>query len=133
MNTLNCKFCGGVFTAKRNDAIRCSDCRKTYLKERSQTERVKKMRADRYRKLRQAAFDGYGGKCQCCGEDRYEFLALDHVNGGGRKERQTMSTYQIARKVIEANFPPEYRVLCHNCNQAIGWFGYCPHETMVAA
>jgi hypothetical protein len=19
-------------------------------------------------------------------------------------------------------------VLCHNCNQSHGWFGYCPHE-----
>jgi hypothetical protein len=78
--------------------------------------------------VRQKAFDGYGGKCNCCGEKQFEFLALDHVNGGGRAERQKLSTRQIADKVIKQNFPPEYRVLCHNCNQSHGWYGYCPHE-----
>jgi hypothetical protein len=39
-----------------------------------------------------------------------------------------LSTRQIADKVIKENFPPEYRVLCHNCNQSHGWYGYCPHE-----
>jgi len=22
----------------------------------------------------------------------------------------------------------EFRVLCHNCNAARGYYGYCPHE-----
>jgi hypothetical protein len=55
-------------------------------------------------------------------------LALDHVNGGGREERKTMSTQQIALRAIRNGFPPEYRILCHNCNQSHGWYGYCPHE-----
>jgi hypothetical protein len=25
----------------------------------------------------------YGGKCVCCGESEYKFLAIDHINGGG--------------------------------------------------
>ncbi len=78
--------------------------------------------------MRQQAFDGYGGKCDCCGESRFEFLALDHVNGGGRIEREKLSTRQIADKVIKLGFSKDYRVLCHNCNQSIGWYGFCPHE-----
>lgn len=32
-------------------------------------------------------------------------------------------------KWLEHNhFPPGFRVLCHNCNQARGFYGYCPHE-----
>jgi len=26
-------------------------------------------------------------------------------------------------------YPTGFRVLCHNCNQAIGLYGYCPHKT----
>ena len=90
------------------------------------------MRAQAHRRLRQEAFDGYGGCCSCCGEDIFEFLCLDHVNGGGRKERQIMSTYQIARKVINEGFPDTYQVLCHNCNQSKGWYGECPHQKRIS-
>lgn len=78
--------------------------------------------------IRKKAIAGYGGKCECCKEEAFEFLAIDHVNGGGRKEREKMSTDQIAKKIIAQDFPPEYRVLCHNCNQAKGWYGFCPHQ-----
>lgn len=128
MRQCTCKHCGNIFQASRSDATRCSDCRQQYLKEHRQKPETKKRRAEQYRAVRQKAFEGYGAKCQCCGEHRFEFLAIDHVNGGGRKERETMSTRQIAKKIIDNNFPPEYRVLCHNCNQALGWYGYCPHQ-----
>jgi hypothetical protein len=26
------------------------------------------------------------------------------------------------------NYPTGFRVLCHNCNLAIGFYGYCPHH-----
>lgn len=25
-------------------------------------------------------------------------------------------------------YPKGFRVLCHNCNMAIGFYGYCPHS-----
>jgi hypothetical protein len=25
-------------------------------------------------------------------------------------------------------YPPGYRVLCHNCNSAYGYYGHCPHQ-----
>jgi len=128
MNKCSCKFCGSVFEAVRNDAIRCTPCRKLYEKEYREKDSTRARRAVKHRELREKAFAGYGSKCACCSEARFEFLAIDHVNGGGRKERETKSTQQIARKIINLNFPKEYRVLCHNCNQAIGWYGKCPHE-----
>ena len=123
-----CQFCGVIFQSTRSDAKRCDSCRQKYLQEYRRREETKLRRKQSNRLIRERLFEGYGGKCVCCGESRFEFLALDHVNGGGRKERQTMSTQQIALRAIREGFPPAYRVLCHNCNQAIGWYGTCPHE-----
>lgn len=87
----------------------------------------------RYRKaLRAEVLLAYGGKCDCCGEHRPEFLALDHRDGGGTKERKASAAntstgmYRIAR---DEGFPIRFRLLCHNCNCARGWYGVCPHET----
>lgn len=129
MRQCKCNHCGIVFEASRSDATRCKKCRKEYCKKHQQKPESKETNAKRRKELRQKVIGGYGAKCQCCGESNFEFLAIDHVNGGGRKERKTMSTYQIAKKIIDNNFPPEYRVLCHNCNQSIGWYGYCPHQS----
>jgi len=125
---VNCNDCGVSFEASRSDAKRCSPCKLAYRRSRDNSPERKIRRNIRHRQIRQQAFNGYGGKCGCCGENKFEFLALDHVNGGGREERQKLSTRQIADKVIRQNFPSGYRVLCHNCNQAIGWYGKCPHE-----
>lgn len=128
MKTVTCNFCKNEFTASRSDAKRCNSCRQKYLYEYRRTEKTKINRKISNRKIRERLFEGYGGKCVCCGENKFEFLALDHVNGGGREERKTKSTQQIALTAIREGFPDTYRVLCHNCNQAIGWYGKCPHE-----
>jgi hypothetical protein len=118
--------CGAEFTALRSDAKFCKACH--YRRQKTWATANSHRRKEAHKQRRLAAFAGYGGACACCGESRYEFLAIDHVHGGGRVERTTLSTNQIAKKVIDLGFPPEYRVLCHNCNSAIGWFGYCPHS-----
>jgi hypothetical protein len=83
------------------------------------------------RRYRQEAFDAYGGKCACCGESRYEFLTIDHPNGGGRRERQLSFApggASFARWLARQGYPEGYRVLCHNCNSAYGYYGQCPHS-----
>lgn len=84
------------------------------------------------RRLREEIIREYGGKCACCGEHRPEFLALDHINGGGNRERKTVASntpsgiYRLAKAL---GFPRDrYRLLCHNCNSSLGWYGYCPHQ-----
>jgi hypothetical protein len=70
----------------------------------------------------------YGGKCECCGENHPEFLAVDHINGGGRKHVKSLNTH-FYLWLIQNNFPKDnFRLLCNNCNQARGHYGYCPHE-----
>lgn len=86
----------------------------------------------RARRWKQQVIDGYGGKCACCGEAHFEFLAADHVKGGGSQARLKFGWREkavaLCRKIVKAGFPPTYRILCHNCNQALGSFGYCPHQ-----
>lgn len=129
MKNVTCVFCGNAFEASRSDAKRCVSCRQKYLMEYRRKDSTKSRRKISNRKIRERLFEGYGNKCACCGESRFEFLALDHVDGGGRVERKTRSTQQIALTAIREGFPDKYRILCHNCNQAIGWYSVCPHET----
>ncbi|MBW2645112.1 MAG: hypothetical protein JRE23_02835 [Deltaproteobacteria bacterium] len=88
--------------------------------------RVAKDRRDK----RMKCIEHYGGKCACCGESHYEFLAIDHINGGGRVHRASLGTKSFHRWLIKNNFPEGFRVLCHNCNQSFGLYGYCPHENL---
>ncbi len=130
MNTLDCQSCKSIFTTlRRRDTKYCEACRtnrswNTW----GTTERGRAMRAKKRRELREQVFALYGSKCQCCGEKNFEFLALDHVNGGGRQDRKVRNTAQIARDLIKNGLSDDFRVLCHNCNQSMGWYGGCPHD-----
>jgi hypothetical protein len=83
-------------------------------------------RAQRRRRLRYLA--GYGGKCTCCGETRFEFLEVHHVQGGGSKDRKVRPGSLDMRDQLRNNFPPGREVLCSNCHQSITKYGYCPHK-----
>lgn len=80
------------------------------------------------RKLRYDSIMHYGGKCVCCGEDQMEFLSIDHIKGKGTKHRK-MNNLQIGYWLKKHNYPKGFRVLCHNCNMALGFYGFCPHGT----
>lgn len=80
-------------------------------------------------------YSGKSPKCACCGEEHIEFLTIDHVLGyrrengnytdGTPKYRSGTALYGYLKV---NNYPLGYRVLCLNCNFAIGHFGYCPHQ-----
>jgi hypothetical protein len=68
------------------------------------------------------------------------FLSIEHKNGGGRKHREEIGGNQaIYHWLIQHNFPPEFGLLCFNCNCASGFRGgHCPHQdfdpmTMIGA
>jgi len=82
------------------------------------------------RRKRLRVLEHYGGsppKCACCGESLLEFLTIDHINGGGNKERQKRG-FNTAYYLERENYPSGYRVLCMNCNFALGHYKYCPHQ-----
>ena len=83
---------------------------------------------DYQREARKRVITHYGGMCECCGESHIEFLAVDHIDGGGRKHRVEIKSTNIALWIIRNNFPKGFRILCHNCNMAYGFWGNCPHK-----
>lgn len=67
--------------------------------------------------------------CACCGEVTFDFLALDHLAGSSREDYAKHRTaVRFFLSIRRNGFPPNFRVLCHNCNSSIGHYGYCPHE-----
>lgn len=66
-------------------------------------------------------------KCACCGIEEIIFLCIDHINGGGNKQRKSI-TKSLPRWLYMNNYPEGYRILCWNCNAAFGLKGYCPHN-----
>lgn len=116
-----------------------SYCRPCASKRSSRAQRrdpsAHRERSRRYKaKLRSDLLAAYGGKCACCGESTPEFLALDHIGGGGTKERRGLkvsTSSGMYRHVRNLGYPKDrYRLLCHNCNCAIGWYGSCPHARL---
>lgn len=79
--------------------------------------------------LRETVIAAYGGKCVCCGETGFWFLALDHVNHDGNKQRAEVGKGLAIYRWAKANgYPPSLQILCHNCNMAKEWCGECPHK-----
>lgn len=72
-------------------------------------------------------------KCACCGESFLEFLAVDHIHGGGTQHRKQIhrTTHRFSLWLIKNNFPDGFRILCHNCNFSYGHFGTCIHQEIV--
>lgn len=95
-------------------------------KEGEYKERVKRTYVD----WRDIVIDAYGAKCACCGEVERRFLTVDHVNNDGSKRRKMDGKgRRLYRMLVKENFPPNFQILCFNCN--IGRFlngGVCPHK-----
>ncbi len=80
---------------------------------------------------RRQAINLYGGECECCGDSDPGLLTFDHINGDGRR----LSGARLVRAVLGEfevlGYPNgKYRLLCWNCNCAMGLFGYCPHHSI---
>jgi hypothetical protein len=97
-------------------------------------DRKKAALADRrYRlSIKTECLKHYGGEhpqCECCKNDDFDSLAIDHIYGGGRKQRKELEL--VGRDfyvwLVDNDFPDGFRILCHNCNFAVGAYGKCPH------
>jgi hypothetical protein len=115
--------------AENRDKARES-ARTSYANHRErQVARVVEGNKRRRRLLRLKAIEHYGGCCQCCSEGRVQFLAIDHINGKGNWHRKTaVGNRTIAEWLHKNGYPEGFRILCHNCNGSIGFYGFCPHQ-----
>lgn len=71
-------------------------------------------------------------KCNCCGATGIEFLTLDHINGGGCKERKEINKrpgVDYYAWLLKTDYEDkDLQVLCYNCNCAKQNTGKCPHQ-----
>jgi hypothetical protein len=52
-----------------------------------------------------------------------------HNNGADHKRKLGSKDSNVIRKwIIDNNYPPDFQILCYNCNCAKGVYGYCPHQ-----
>ena len=102
-------------------------------------ERFKEYARVRKARLKLEVLQAYGGAiCACCGETHIEFLSIDHINGRGAAHRRELtgadSRHMVGatfyKWVKDHQFPLGFRVLCMNCNFALGHFSYCPHDNL---
>lgn len=127
----------GIATAKRyQDKFKKDKARVAKKKElkKSWEERNPEYGKLLKRKERLKCIDFYSNgknECACCHEKNIEFLSLDHTNGGGNKHRKEINRRNINGWLIKNKFPEGFRVLCHNCNQSLGCYGYCPHGNLI--
>lgn len=88
----------------------------------------------RYHRLREAVFMAYGGyECACCGENERMFLTIDHVENDqceyAKKYGRPHTGGFLYKWLADNNFPADFQVLCHNCNQGKRLNGgVCPHR-----
>ncbi len=66
--------------------------------------------------LRQAVLQHLGEVCARCGHADERALQIDHINGGGRLDRQGLSTQQFYKQVLQGRPGDKYQLLCANCN-----------------
>jgi hypothetical protein len=125
--TKPCATCGVQFVGSMDQRRYCSpSCR---------VVAVKRQREAAHDALRQAALVAYSGPrpfCACCGDGISQFLALDHIDGGGHQHRKKLGGGGFWTWLKRNGYPSGFRVLCHNCNlgrQVNG--GACPHDVLV--
>lgn len=85
-------------------------------------EEILKKNKTRRTALKIQAFNILGGcKCSLCGEEKFEYLTIDHINEKGYLERPNRQfNGKIYNKIIKKEYSKkellDLRVLCYNCN-----------------
>lgn len=131
----------------RNNCSYCRECRNYYLREWAKKNKTSVRASTRaYRQqhkdvVARQNFDNkfrrryrcrvlLGSKCVCCGETRDSFLDIDHIHGGGSRERRERGGAYVYSEILKMENPTsKYQLMCSNCNQSKRRLGKCEHET----
>lgn len=88
---------------------------KTPIKAKAKTPNRRTERfTEEHAKLKQKIFKMFKNKCNMCGEKDPLVLQVDHVNGGGSKQRKKMNALYRYKHVLQN--VEQYQLLCANCN-----------------
>ena len=69
-----------------------------------------------YHRVRMAAVMALGGECVVCGYDDERALHIDHVHGGGARDRKVHGTGKSYLRHVAADTTGKYQLLCANCH-----------------
>jgi len=87
--------------------------------------------------LKEELYAHYGDRCTCCGETEKKFLEVDHINNDGAEHRRLEGKWLLGKNIIswlkKNNWPPNFQLLCTNCNMAKARYGICPHQEKVTS
>lgn len=115
---------------------RCKTCSLEYRKQQNAKHRAagimthsQRTRRRLRREVLQAYSDTETAACSCCGENCFEFLVIDHIDGGGGEHRKEIGHSGLYAWLKRNGYPAGFRVLCHNCNHAYAAYGRCPHQS----
>ena len=70
----------------------------------------------RFRNLRIDVLLALGGVCARCGFDDIRALQVDHINGGGNRDRRENGGHKNIYNEIVRGGVEGYQLLCANCN-----------------
>lgn len=120
-------------SAPRPNRVYCQKCANTkaaYYQNHKNGEKTRERASQQWQRDKEDIILHYGPNCQCCGEDFYPFLVLDHINGKGTQQRQDLKAQgrgsNFYRWLIRNSYPKGFQVLCANCNMAKGTKDRCP-------
>jgi len=81
-------------------------------------KQIRQRQTQYHKKNRENLFSLLGDKCCRCGFKDKRALQIDHINGGGIKERKLFNAKDFHRVVLKSitNKESKYQLLCANCN-----------------
>lgn len=103
--------------------------RKAY--QRYEHEQTYQVRARRYHRAKIKVLKMYGGenpKCNCCSENKYEFLTIDHIKRTGHYPYKLGGENLYGFLVKQPIRKDLYQILCYNCNMGKRVSEDCPHK-----
>lgn len=128
-----CRDCYNIIGKEKYKNNRLVELERKKKWQRDNPEKVKEIRKKTTLKIKIETLVKYGGICKCCGEKEIKFLAIDHINNDGAKQRKELketrgATGSFYYWLKKNNYPKGYQVLCHNCNMAKAFYKICPHQ-----
>lgn len=135
----NCKDCdiklienkNWNISAKESSIFKCKNC--SVLKEKIRQEKTKYSILKKL-EIKNEVFDLLGYKCNCCDENNWTHLTVDHILENGSTERgakkngdKYSNIYWYIHLTKDIN---SYQTLCMNCNYSKGNYGFCSHTLL---
>ena len=107
--------------------ILCGNC--NFKKEMQRRRSQNSLTWMRNQRAREKVIEAYGSECKCCHISDIDTLVIDHINGGGSKEKLTYPSKNVYLFLVNKELNElKFQILCQSCNQAKASLGMCPHS-----